>query len=233
MAYSFTPLIRSGLGRFWAAALFLGPGLGIGGGAEPAFGAASSSSAAASFAACDDYLPESPPPSRDPRWYFAGRDPAQITNVFEAAGVSPEQTGHLMSDMEWEVVAPGPESGRVVTIALSQLRTVGVWVAPPPREVLLLKPKARAQVYAVLAGSPQNPGQCRPFRFEPQDLERRLAKADLPPEVKQWVRGLAYPDGDSVCLADIEALRHVCTSNQLGLVLKALHQPSPCTALVR
>lgn len=171
----------------------------------------------------DEFLPQVSPWLRDPQWWFEGYTLERVTNLFRAAGLAEAQVTQLMDGVEWEVTAGGT-SHRDSKVAMENLTTVGVRVAPPPRLVLELAPASRQRIYAVLARSEQNPSQRFPFRFAPPELERRIAGLEAGPEKRALVKQLAYVEQDTICLADLEVLRHVLSTNELRSLLKALYQ---------
>ncbi len=172
----------------------------------------------------DEFLTRVSPFQPGPKWCFPGRTLTQVTNLFRACGVTESETALLLEGAEWELIVPGPAEHLPADVPLKDLVTVGVWASPPPSMVLNLNPAARQRIYAVLAASDLNPGQRYPLRFNPAEFDARVSRAGLSAGQRAIVKQLAYADGDMVCLADLEALRHVFSANELRSLLQSLCQ---------
>ena len=154
----------------------------------------------------DEFLPQVTPFLRDPKWFFAGYSPERLMNLFVACDLPGLQLNALLERSSW------------------QAATNGVWVSPPPSAVLNLSQAARQRLYAVLADNELNRSQRFPFRFRPEDFVAWFSTSDLPPEKIALIHRLAYTNDDTVCLADLESLRHTFTTNELRCLFKTLYQ---------
>ena len=81
--------------------------------------------------------------------------------------------------------------------------SAGQCVVKPGAELVLgLSPKARAQLYAVLAKFPENTAQADPFIFRAADIHEWLDQGGLAPSTVELVKRLLYPHEGRLLLSD-------------------------------
>src|SRR5262245_30981257 len=121
----------------------------------------------------DEFLPQVSPSLRDPKWFFAGYTPGQLTNLFASCALPEAEATALFQRSSWQVASNG------------------IWLSPPPSAVLNLSKPARQRIYAVLAASELNRSQRFPFRFRPEDFDEWFAGSDLSTDKIALVHRLA------------------------------------------
>jgi hypothetical protein len=237
--------------RAWRYAAVLGLGLGLGmlaqylfqtnGTKAPAAATATPSSVSAGATAAappwgelettefsldlsDDLLPRVQPLLNDSSWYFPGYSLEGVTNLLRSCQFSQVALDRMMDGVEWELTVPSTPARPGLPMALADLIPQGVWLSPSSESVFELSPSVRQRLYAVLATSEANPNHRFPFRFIAEDFSSLLAQAHLPSDKAALVRHLAYTNENTVCLADLEPLRHFLTSNEMKSVLKMAYQ---------
>ncbi len=181
----------------------------------------------------DELLPPLSPELQQSRWWFPDRAPAQVAELFRSCGLEAGEASQLLEGAEWEAKLPGPRYQRNGGVGLTDLVSAGVWVLPNAAQVLALPPGARQRLYPMLAQNDQNSSQRGAFRFAPQDWAQRLLTADLPADKVNWVQRMAYTNEGTVCLADLEALRTVFTTNEQRTLLKILYRTPTLLLRVR
>jgi hypothetical protein len=100
----------------------------------------------------------------------------------------------------------------------------GTCVVKPGAELVLgLDPKARAQLYAVLARSPENTAQVDPFTFRPADIHAWLDQGGLAPSTVELVKRLLYPHAGRLLLSDCGlVMRQVADAEERMRLLRIL-----------
>lgn len=121
----------------------------------------------------------------DGRWVFAHRTRAEVMEIFQEAGLTAAQLSFFRNDARWYENASG------------------CFVVPSEELLYGLAPVARAQIYAVLAGSMHNVLQLNPYSFLPAQFEERFAGGGVRPEIVELVRHYLYPRGRLLLFADV------------------------------
>jgi hypothetical protein len=144
------------------------------------------------------------------RWYFKGFSRERVKNLLDAVDLSPAQRQAVYETAKWEAGADG------------------CYVTPSTEFVLALTPKAREQIYSVLAPFPENPGQCYPWTFRDETGDEWFARSGLSRNTTALMRGLLYRRGHSVLFSDLaEALSEIDSLNEKIRLIKTLsRQPT-------
>jgi hypothetical protein len=129
-------------------------------------------------------VPEEPP--APPVWRFEQFTPADLVRFLGRQELTPAQQAWLLDTNRWSL------SGPAIAIPVN------------PEIVWTLSISARQAIYTELANSPLNPAQQQPFTRLRHNVDSWFQNSGLQPETVDFVRRLAYPVGDSICLADAE-----------------------------
>jgi len=154
----------------------------------------------------DEYFPIVPEPDTPPKWFFENHTAASLADLIGKCDLTSVQKSTLMDKRRW------------------QTETNGINVLVPPEVVLTLNPPARQQIYAVLAQSQVNASYCYPFRFSLKEQGQMFAHTRLEPNKEQMARSLIYTNGGTLCLADMDILRHVFSTEEIREVLKYVYR---------
>ena len=105
-----------------------------------------------------------------------------------------------------------------------QVLSNGCLVLPPAELVRTLDSATRSRIYAVLARSGYNYAQKFPFRFTPEKFSSHFEAPDFAQEKINLLRGLTYTNGTDLCLADLELLPNLLTTNEFDHVVECLYR---------
>lgn len=117
-------------------------------------------------------------------WNFAGYTPERLQALWQSAGLPPDLQQAL--------------NDRTISTSTPE----GITLRPSGAIVRRLDPSARARIYNVLAGLPDNPIYQMPFRFRRDMVDEWLTDDGLPAHVLRDVRQLLYQRGNSVLFSD-------------------------------
>jgi hypothetical protein len=157
----------------------------------------------------DDFVPLDDRPMPPSRWFFPDHSPAQLSALFEASDLTPEQRTALLDTAAWLV------------------ETNGITLVPAPGLILDLSPGARAQIYSVLARSERNDLQCWPFTFRDGGLDDWFGQSGIADATVALLKRMAYTRGPSLCFSDLPVLfSQVTDPRERQRVVKALSRHS-------
>lgn len=126
-------------------------------------------------------------PLTDDHWLFKGMSREDVAKTLEDANVDAGLRNKLMA-------------------TASNVVGVGWKISPDDESILKLSSESRYKIYGVLSKFAENTRQFDPFIFNPARLDLWLQESGLRTETVSTLRGLLYPRGDSVLLADIVTL---------------------------
>ena len=141
-----------------------------------------------------------------PTWFFENFSQKEVAEFLTSCNLDSSQDSQLTS--------PGG----------LQVLTNGCLVHPPEWLVQSLKPATRSKIYSVLARSPLNYAQRYPFRFMPDSFAAHFKSAELPREKVDLLHSLTYTNGTDLCLADLELLPNLLTTNEFDEVVDCLYR---------
>jgi hypothetical protein len=133
-------------------------------------------------------------PDRDKRlhpaeWFFEDISESRLVRFFNACDLRPVERAMLLDRRVWHITRQGCS------------------IRPPEQLVWSLSPRARAQIYSVLAKSPVNFPQCFPFRFPLNGFARKFKDSGLPAEEVEKIRRLTYTNGEYLCFTDLQTVK--------------------------
>jgi hypothetical protein len=141
------------------------------------------------LAAADGMFPDREKRLNPAEWFFEDISESQLVRFLNACDLRPVERSTLLDRRAWHITRQG------------------CTIRPPEQLVWSLTPRARTQIYAVLAKSPANFPQCFPFRFSLNGFERKFKDSGLPVEEVDKIRRLTYTNGQYLCFTDLQAAK--------------------------
>jgi hypothetical protein len=154
----------------------------------------------------DQLFPDRDQRLRPPAWFFDSMSPGEVAEFFASC--------NLGGSEEHELTRPG----------CLQAISNGCLVLPPAGLVQDLLPSTRSKIYSVLARSPLNYAQRFPFRFAPDSFASRFEGTDLSKQKIELLWRLTYTNASDLCLADIELLPGLLSTNEFEDVVDSLYR---------
>lgn len=121
-------------------------------------------------------------------WYFGGSTAEQVTNFLKTCDLTTGQLTELLSPDTWSNTAEA------------------IVITPGEKLVLELSPKARGQIYALLAETPENDYQVWPFTFRVGGFTEWFRNSHISPETVALIQRLTYQRGAALCFSDLPEL---------------------------
>ena len=141
-------------------------------------------------------------------WIFEVESPAEVSQIFERAGLTEAQRVSLEN--------PYRISG-----------TRGIYtVDPDPATVLGLSPESRSIIYYELAKSDVNPFHRMPFSVPREFFNGWLADSGLDESVQERVRKLAYARDGAMCFSDLHMFASSDAATRMRLLTALSRVPS-------
>lgn len=157
----------------------------------------------------DEFVPVDDREFEPTRWHFLNYTRAQLAAFFNSCDLTPAQRMFLADTSKW------------------QGATNGIFVAPPSELILELNPRARTQIYTVLAESEENPGHTWPATFRNGGFDEWFRSSGLPDATVAMIRNLTYSRGASLCFSDTpEAFTRIRSIPERRLLVKTLSRQS-------
>ncbi len=157
----------------------------------------------------DEFVPVDDREFEPTRWHFPNYTRAQLTAFFNTCDLTPTQRAFLTDTTHWVGA------------------TNGISLTPPAELILGLNPRARTQIYTVLAESEENPGHTFPATFRNGGFHDWFRDSGLPDSVVELVRSLTYSRGTSLCFADTpEAFGRIRSLPERQRLIKTLSRQS-------
>ncbi len=153
----------------------------------------------------DEFLADILQPLKMTKWFFEGYSPEQMTQLFNACGLTETEKAQLLDPAKWNITAEG------------------VSMVPSPELVLHLSKSAREQLYSILSKNARNIPHFSPFRFTAKSFEKLFATSGLRAEQLALVKALTYTNGGSVCFCDIEVLWHFFSTDDFRHLIETLY----------
>lgn len=143
------------------------------------------------------------------RWTFTGTTAEQLEQLWIEARLTADQ----------RAVLADPRN-RTITGS-------GIVIAPPNDLVLSLSPDARARIYTVLAGFPENATQREPFRFRSAAIDEWFEGSGVAAEYVELTKRLVYRRNGTAFFCDYDlVLPRIRTTANRTLYLKTLARKS-------
>ena len=133
----------------------------------------------------DEFISNTPLPADERDWHFTADTHKELQAEFSSFDLTSEQKGMLQDAAKW------------------RSSTNGFYFSPESRLVLTLSPRARQQIYSLLAASSKNVYQFNPFCFHAGTVEEHFADSEVPYEALGMVKSLLYQRDQSMCFSDI------------------------------
>jgi hypothetical protein len=172
---------------------------------------------------------------------YQASGPAGIIEAFEipfanANGVFPDQSDRLQSE-KWVFngfsetsLASFLSSCDVRSAVKSMLLDRSKWTAksngctitPGPQLIWDLGPRARQQIYSVLATNAQNYPQYYPWQFSPARLDEKFRASGVSGSTLEKFKHLTYTNDGSIYFADLNALHNTLSGEQFNLLIETL-----------
>jgi len=150
------------------------------------------------------YLTNLPPIPEATRWVLNNISEGGLSELLESLELDGRAEKFLTDRSHWEQW----QAGFKITL--------------PPDVVLDIPADTRQKLYALLAQTPENAPQRRPFRFRGGGIAQWFADSDLTPEKIELVHKLSYTNEDALCFADTAAFAQLSPPADTALLLKSL-----------
>jgi hypothetical protein len=156
------------------------------------------------FSHPDGVFPDRSDRLRPDRWVFAGFSGEQLKSFLASCDLRPAERNLLLDRAHWSATPSN------------------CVVFPPPELIWSLSPRARQQVYSLLAKNSENYPQCYPFRFLLGHLDESFKASGLPQTTVEKVRQLTYTNNEYLCFADLEAVQNAIKPDELNNLIETL-----------
>lgn len=162
----------------------------------------------------DEFLSVTRQANYDQPWCFQRLSVSQVTEVFNEAGLSPQERQWLLDQQNWRPV------------------TNGFAITPPPEMLMGMSRAARERIYNVLAECGGNPLHEMPLSFRRDGLDEWFYKSGLSAPTIALTKSLLYQRGNAWCLSDWPLLlRYIESPTERRRLLKTTSRQA--TLLVR
>lgn len=142
-------------------------------------------------------------------WFFEGFSRSQLETFLGGCALTEVQRSELMATASWKVEEDG------------------VTLTPRPELILQLGGEARTAIYSNLANSDRNKFHRWPFTYRPGGFDDWFDGSSLSDETIALVRQRVYPDGASLCFADLpEVFPLISTVDERRRLIKTLSRQS-------
>lgn len=154
----------------------------------------------------DGPLPDEAERMAAPQWRFESVSDERLGAFLKSCDLRSRQARVLLERSNW--------------LATSN----GFVISPPLSIVWSLSTEAREQIYSVLARNKANYQQQFAFRFPAGNFEQCLAGAGLSTVAIGRLKHLAYTNGSSLCLADLEIAKRLLAPRDFACLTMVLYQ---------
>lgn len=162
----------------------------------------------------DEFLSVSRQTGYESSWTFQNHSVSALAELFNSAGLSPQEREWLLDQRNWRPV------------------TNGFAITPPPEMLMGISRAARERIYAALAESGGNPLHEMPLSFRRDGRDEWFYKSGLSAPTIALTKSLLYQRGNAWCLSDWPLLlRYIESPAERRRLLKTTSRQS--TLLVR
>jgi hypothetical protein len=140
-----------------------------------------------------------------PRWVFENFSENTLARFLSSCDLREVERRTLLDKRSWAI-----DSNSIA-------------IMPPEQLVWSLTPKARQQIYSMLAKSSANYAQCFPFRFPVDGFDAKFKDCGLPVEQVEKLKRLTYTNAGFLCFTDLQAVQKILSAEDFKDLVSSLY----------